>query len=462
VSDTVVDHRPEPPAGAEATTPAGPAPRSGWLSWPGIVLLGFVLCEIRPIEAGERFAFWGEDGGYLSTQPRQLGIWTSFHTTYAGYLHLIPRSVGAIGAVLPITYVPPLFALSACVVAAVAGAVAWHSLRAVEVSSLGAGLIAAAVVLLPAAGFEVVDNLTNVQWYCLAAATIFFASWLAGYRPRPVVAAALLVIAGLTTPLLAAALPFILVVTILRRRRIDVVVLLAVVVGTVAQGIAHLISSPPTPITIHVSQIVRLYAERVGDGGVLGDRLQRVLYDLLTPRGAEIVGVVVVLVVLGATVARPTHRLPGLYLLYTSVVLLVASVALRPDFTTLPNVGYVLVNGVPALVSGRYMAVPGLCVTAAAVLLVDPYLRRGASTSPQVLARVVVAGIAVMLVANTPVNLERDTLANWRQQVAAARATCSVHHDIGIVSIVNGPFNAWEMTLTCSQTFGSLPPPTTG
>ena len=159
-------------------------------------LVAFGVCLLRPADAGQRFTFGSEDASVFASQARSLGIWRSFHTTYAGYYHLLPRFVGAIASALPLRWSPPITFCAAAAFAAIASGLAYFCARGLRLSVSASLLVAAVVLLLPAAGYEMVGNLPNVEWYCLATVVVFVAAWLTGYQPPLGRTVALLVIAG--------------------------------------------------------------------------------------------------------------------------------------------------------------------------------------------------------------------------------------------------------------------------
>ena len=107
--------------------PAGPI-ASAWFI--GVVALGF-LVQLLPRPAGWPLGFlFAEDGQVFLTGALRLGS-DSLLSTYAGYLHLLPRSISLTcsSLVTPGTYVV-CTGIAAALVKAVAAAVAWPVLSA--------------------------------------------------------------------------------------------------------------------------------------------------------------------------------------------------------------------------------------------------------------------------------------------------------------------------------------------
>ncbi len=255
----------------------------------GVLCLSAVAL-LRPIEAGTRFTFWGEDGVVFTTQPRSMGIWSSIHTTYVGYLQLVPRLVAAISAGLPLAWSPAIYAVAASAVAGGASVISYICSQRGGFGRPAACLIAAATLLLAAGGYEPIDNLTNVQWFCLAAVIVFTASWMVGYQPRMRWTAPLLVVAGLTSPLLIIPGLAMVVVLVLRRTRYDLAVTGSMAVAIGAQALARLSSPAADSLSTNFTQAARMYSVRASAASLTGDRLLLTVTNHLGFRLTAVVG----------------------------------------------------------------------------------------------------------------------------------------------------------------------------
>jgi hypothetical protein len=144
---------------------------------------------------------WAEDGTVFLGQGRQL---RALMEPYGGYLHLVPRVLGAIGA-----WAPPrfwaLFAVGAATVTlgVLAGLVfAWAA--SVTGSRGAAGLVALGMALVPALRFEVLGSIANLQWFLLC-----LALWALLIPPTraPIASAGATLATALSTPLAVVLLP---------------------------------------------------------------------------------------------------------------------------------------------------------------------------------------------------------------------------------------------------------------
>lgn len=438
-----------------------PSPASArpwrWFEWSALVAVSSGALLLRPDAAAQRFTIGSEDGSIFTRQVRALGVWPSFHTTYAGYLHLLPRVAAAIASAFSLRATPVIYVVGAAVIGGASAVIAARCVRGMGLSRVGSVLIGAAVVVLPAAGWEVPLELTNVQWYVAAAFVVFVASWMSGYRPPVRWVVSLLLIAGLTSPLLAVSLPFVVLTAGWRRERLDAVVAVTIAVTAFAQVLASVLSYQATDVGHwNVVEIVREYGARVVLGAFIGARS--------VPSGWATLGLTGTVILAGAAVAalvgialylRGRPRLVSAYLLFASVAYLAVSIIVRPSFFHPMPIGQIVIDGRTELWDGRYMAAPATALVLLAVLFAERLLlptRLG-----RWVAAVVAAVFVLVLAVNFPVDLHHDTLAHWDTEVSAQQATCVAHGEHGSVTIVYGPFTThpvWTLVLTCRQAFG--------
>jgi hypothetical protein len=161
--------------------PAGPALRLAWWAFlliqVAVVALGALVMLAR---IGGRPAWdsvWAEDPGiYL---PGALAHPWHLLQSYGGYLQLVPRLIGQIAALVPISYASVVFAVGGALVASACGLFAYHASAGQVSSRWLRALLGLSVVLLPVAQLEIADNGVNTTWYLLVA--LF---WAALWRPR--------------------------------------------------------------------------------------------------------------------------------------------------------------------------------------------------------------------------------------------------------------------------------------
>jgi hypothetical protein len=451
----------------QATAPArvklrGRVPWS-FLPWAGLTLVAAAVSMLRPEQANQRFTMASEDGEIFTVQARAGGVMRSLVTEYAGYQNLIQRLVAAVAAPMPLEWTAAIYYSVAAVIDAAAAVIAGHCAKKAGFSAVGASIIGATVLLLPAGGWEVPDLLTNVGWYVLAAFVVFVGSYIVGYSPPLRWAIPLLVVAGLTSPLIAVALPPLAIVTYQRRRRVDVAILTTCVCTTVIQLITSLLArGVPGGGQWTLLEIARQYAVRVVLGAAVGARLVPSEWSALATVGSlclaalalGLVGYAGLRVRLNA--ARPHHAVVLAYALYSSIAYIAAAIVIRPSFffKELP-VGLVVIDRQVQLWDGRYMAAPATALVFAAVLVGEQVAARSASWRRGAL--LAAAAYLAILIVNFPVDIHHDTLAHWSAQVRAQHVLCVASAGKHLVVIhygitTNNP--QWKVILSCGQAFG--------
>ena len=171
-----------------------------------VVSVGFIV-QVVPRPAGWPLAFlFAEDGQVFLTQALNDGIGGLF-TTYAGYLHVGPRSMALACSSLasPDSYV-------ICTGTAVAGfkvlavMIAWPVLSAYAKSWRWGLAAASSFLFIPVGNLEVLGNITNLRWFLVAAS--FFALLGIFHRaPLALVAAVFAFLAATSDPLAIAWTP---------------------------------------------------------------------------------------------------------------------------------------------------------------------------------------------------------------------------------------------------------------
>jgi hypothetical protein len=243
---------------------------------PAIVVVGYLLAGVAGFAvdlwwsgSGITSRVWAEDGAvFLSTAYRQH-YFVAVATPYAGYLQMVPRSLAAFTSVFPASDAAWLLAASA---AAARAAVALFVFRAssghLRSTSVRA-MLAAAVVLLPVGGYEVLDNVANLHWFFT-----FAAFWAVLWRPprrwERALAAAVVVAAVCSDPLTALLLPIVVLRAISMRRWSDQIVTMSFAAAGAMQTWAVLSGTRPAHETFSVLTVTKLFSVRVLLGALTG------------------------------------------------------------------------------------------------------------------------------------------------------------------------------------------------
>lgn len=292
------------------------------------------LLAARDTHAFLRPDFWAEDGRAFFGGWNSLG-WRSFLEPYAGYLHLMPRTVAALAGLLPLEWTLVVFLLGAV------GFTAWASVTLFLCLPGLAGWVGAVTPLLAFGGSEVLGTPTNLQWIT----AIVLAAIAVSPSGEAANKGAMVLFAGLSGPFSLLYLPvFAIRLWLLRVHRTEVVVcLLALFCGAV-QG-AFVLS------------------DHQSSGGGLGPALVDTLADLLIASVGSIWGLVTfAAIAIGLTAG--TRRLPRIGLVLLAGLVL-ASIAVKfapmPDMFASGKVGH------------RYWYVPsGLWLLCLGLMLAEP------------------------------------------------------------------------------------------
>ena len=351
---------------------------------------------------------YGEDYWEYLTQALNQP-WHLF-TTYDGYWQFLPRLIAQLVTYLPLARAALGFAVSGAVVAACCGLFIFHACAGHVRSVWLRALLAAALVLLPAAPMEIIDSGVNSIWYLLPA--LF---WAVLWRPRSrtgmaaaavagFVAAASNILSILFLPLVA------LRVYVLRRPREH-----AVTVGWLAGSLAQV------PFVIAGS---RGGDTRLGTHATLGQSLAFYAHDVLLPSfgwhmswwlrslagidGATLIAAVALAVIFGVIlVTQPRTRAFVLAALVTGFLVAVAGITVNGHLVTQPLR--------PAEQPGsRYTILPLFLFASAVIVAVDCALRRGRAhrgAVPGIKPAVAAAALVAVLAATWTVDFR---YAGWR------------------------------------------------
>lgn len=178
--------------------------KTRWWQVTAILLIGTAVALLRlPMERWN--VLWAEDGADFLTGALRYDPLTVFEP-YFGYLHVVPRLVGALAAAIaPLEWMPFAMNLISAAVAAGVACLVYLFARLRIGSVVICALLALFVVALPIAGGEVAASAANLHWYLS-----FGAFWAAIVTPRTrwltIVQCAMVALAVLSDPLAAALL----------------------------------------------------------------------------------------------------------------------------------------------------------------------------------------------------------------------------------------------------------------
>lgn len=409
----------------------------------GAALVVASLARQRGVPALD--SLWAEDGAVFLERARSASSWSALTSTYAGYVHLLPRLTAEAAAALPLRWSAIVLSGAGALATALAG-LAVYAASAGHVRSRPIRVALACLpVLHPIAGSETLNTVALSQWHLAYAAF-----WVAVWRPESVagrlVAAATLFVAILSAPLSLAVIPLLVVRMVLQRESAAFAVVAPALLAAAIQGAVLLTADGAAPgAAAPLTTTLVSFAQRVVTHGALGYRLVDALYPPLGGWLPVAVGVLVGAgLVAAATVTRDRRALLA-WFCGASVLTFVVAVVARGAVPAM-----VWQDGIAVRSASRYALVPALLLASAGAVILDGAVERGA----RVLPAVVLAAVAGVVVVDFPAVNPRSNGPTWSASVSAAVQACSVPRSPGEAHLLITPRDRvppWEVTLRCHQ-----------
>lgn len=400
-----------------------------------------VLAWFR-LDGHTRGVVWAEDAGFLENRL-DAGPVLSLFDPYQGYLHVLPRAVVEVAALLPLRdYAVGVTGLCCLVAGAVAGLV-HHCSRDVVRSRPARIGVALVTVLLPTLASEVLGNTGNLHWFLL-----WLTPWVLLCRPRSAregwTLGAVLLVVGLSEIQAAMFGPLLLVGLRDRRRRPMaagfVLGIAAQVVTLLATGRSAASADEGTPSLLDLVQgyglHVFLQQWRPATGGV---------GDLLVDRGwpvvvAASVPFLLVLVALVVSSRTKDDRILTATLLAGAVVPFVAGLVLNfRSFLAFSDFAF---DTLAIFAPLRYAVVPAMFVLAAVAVVAD-------RASRPIGAALLVALLALGLWHFDAGPTNRSDERGWVAALDRAAETCR-RTGAEEVDVRTAP-DTWEVRLRCAE-----------
>jgi hypothetical protein len=390
-------------------------------------------------------SMWAEDGEVFLDQALVRGFGANLFTPYAGYLHLVQSVLAQLDVHAPLADAAVLFALEGAAAATACALVVFRASRALVPSTTVRGCMAAAMLLLPLAGYELLANITNIPWFLTP--TVF---WALLWRPSSwkgrVVALVVTLAAAGSQPLVAVFLPIVAMRLVVLPDWREHAATLGYAVGLAGQaGSLVLRGSGSTAIglsTFHPSAalVAQAYALRVGIGSIASSHLVDAVWSRTGILGA-VGGLAVVgcLVLLGVRAAEPSAR--------ALILGSVAAGAVLFAVTTHERLSpYSLDPGKDVLQSAsRYSYAPVVLLVFALALGADRALRRSRRVRvPLLLGALLVAALAAP--GFHAVNA-RSSEEPWNAALSSALTACRPTRPNVVVLIAPPP---WRVDVPCN------------
>ncbi len=419
-------------------------PRAGRLTgrlgrpalWVAFVVVATLAQLLRTPGVASWRSLLAEDGGIFYTDALNAPLVTTLGRAYEGYLHVVPRTIAAIASLAPVPDAAVVINAGAAFVVSLLAVYLWSATAPVLPSPWGRGVLLAAFLLLPAAGWEVNSSINNLHWY------LDFACFWVFVRPLrttgAVVAGCVVAAAAvLSDPLTALFVPLVAyrVFRALRgagegpRRHVLAapIVFCVCLALQAAYGVSE--KAPEAFVERDWRDIPGTYGWRVAGSIFIGDRWTPGLFDRF--------GLPFALALLVVAIAAAAYALGVAGGLRPTVALCLAYSA---GFLTIPllirGTSIYLDRQVVTLNGSRYMLVPALLLLSALLIAlfatapgeVGWRTARGAGDllrDRTRLARVLfTALIGTVLVLSYRTASIRAGGPDWRQGVAAAQERC--------------------------------------
>lgn len=422
----------------------------------GLTFGGAALAYFRiPARAVSRV--WAEDGPLFLAEYLDQG--PGLFTPYAGYLHLLPRTIVAtVVPVFGLEAYPVAVTVACCIVLGLISALTFYCASALTTNAAARLCWASIPVLVPPGAVETLGNVANLHWYLL---------WLAPWvlmKSSPVLSQKILLgavalVIGLTEIQAALFLPLI----FFRLRDRNLWWAKAGLAAGTACQLFTLWRFPRFPggtgETGDLLSVVYGYflnsaaAIFYGSGSVITDLIQRFGAAPIVLSALPFAAAAVLTVAAG----RPLHRMVGAVWLVSSMAVWAAAVIVSPaayfHYATFESA-----QDWDEFFLSRYSAVPSMFLLALVPLLIAVSAeRRPASGRLATLVsssgfRGGVAGAFLILVTVHFFPLETLGSAGpeWAPQIREARQECAADPALESVRITQAPGN-WFTTIDCAD-----------
>jgi len=391
---------------------------------------------------------WAEDGTIFLRdalgKPAQHAV---FHT-YAGYLHLVPRTIAEVARAVPIDDAAIVMGGGAALVIAVLAVVVFRASRDVIASTPLRLVLAASMIVLPATARETLDNTANLHWYLIFAA-FWVLLWRPASRTERFVGCVVLVSAALSDPLTLVLAPLALArwVTLPHRGERAFTVTYAAAMA-VQLGFALLAEANPVHLAPNVGDLAKVYGLRVAAASLLGDPFTNRLFLTLGWALAWIGGAAVLAVVVFGLRRWNGRRAVVALAVFTSSAVFLIPMILRWEDSIISTRGSDTLGG-----GSRYMVVPVLLLIGAFVVIAD---HAGQRWRQAPVASVVAIALAFTWGQGFLVRNERSLGPLWSTVVAHARTECtSGVENVTVPISPQSPPGKWVVPIPCARLLSS-------
>lgn len=409
-----------------------------------LIALGTALHIGRQQDTPAWESLWAEDASVFLTDAYR-DFWGTLFEQNGGYVHLVPRAIGGIATLFPLTNAAVVFSLAGSVVIALLAAFVYAASGDVlRPRSLRLGL-GAAVVILPVAGAELYANALNLHFY-LVFGCFWALLWQRETWPSLAGRSTMALAGALSDPVCALLLPLAIVGPIVRRSLRALVVSGSFAAGLIVQlALMRGGASPERNWAFNLWDVPDIFSLRVTGGVLVGDRF---LDDAWLSVGRTF-SVGAVAIVSAATVAllfvnRRRTRAFALMSVAYATLFLGAHLAGRGTGGMDPELGSFHLEG------ARYVLLPFLFLLTALLALVDGAQWQRAGW----IRAAALVWLVALLAANYVVGPNaRSSGPQWREEVQEARRACAGRSAASHARILASPAppEVWVARIPCSR-----------
>jgi hypothetical protein len=415
----------------------------------GLLAIAVVLQLARIGWTGSLDTLWAEDGPIYLAGAIEHGFFDAVTTEYAGYLVLVPRLIGEVGAAFPLRDAPAAMAIASAILVALSGLAVWYAAAAHVANPLLRGALAALTVLTAVGGTETIVSTANVPWFMLVATF-----WLLLWRPRSnwsaALGAAFVALTALSTPGTLFFLPLALLRAFAVRDGRDLTIVGSYFGANLLQLVAIAGSDYEGVDPVWTEDVWSVLLQRVADGAVFGLRLGGEIWARLGWPFLILLTIALLAgLVRGAWRAGPGTRWLAALAIPIAIAMFVVSIYQRA--VAIPMLWH---DGGWIADAGRYALVPAMLLVGVIFAIVDRGWRgRNWSTRPRFGIAVVALILASALVSLPARNVAGRGTPPWSASMDKAERTCAAAPGSAAVFDISPPGFAFQ--LPCSTVLAS-------
>jgi hypothetical protein len=443
---------------ATTTEPAAPAPHDGrsavsfFLLGALWVLVATLLQLARQEGVSPLDTVWAEDGSVflVGAMSDPLG---AIPDLYTGYLHVVPRLVAVVASVVPLTQASLILSGGAAFIVALLSLYVLVATSGIFRERWAPVALAAMMVVVPAAGIEAANNVTNLRWFLL-----FAAFWALLHRVRSpagvVVSSIVVAAATLSDPLTLLLLPLAVIAWMSRDFRRRAVVIVFAIGGVIQGGVAlgSLVSGagrPPMVGALDITDLIGLFGLRVAGSFLVGEQFLDNAWRFLGWGFAAVaLTVVAALAAYGLARAHGARRWLIGGTLFSAVVAYSIPVATRGTSPLVPDGG-----DIHPLIGTRYVVAPILFLVSMTLLILDASDPRVSEVTWRRVQQAFLLVAAALVLVNFSVATMRSPGPAWNAELDSADRRCAVpgvtEAEVPITPRV--PPETWELHLQCDE-----------